>query len=345
MKAGDGATKTINLALQGGGAHGAFTWGVLDRLLEDERLNFEGISGTSAGAINGAILMQGWVDNGRAGARQALDAFWRHMAQYSIWSPVQRSLADRLDGNWNLDQSPAALSADFLARLTSPYQTNPLGLNPLRHVLLETIKIDKLHACTDLKLFVTATSVRSGKARVFEREEISVDALLASACLPNAFQAVEIDGQPYWDGGYMGNPSIWPLIYNCDCPDVAIVQINPLTIEGTPRSAAEITNRLNEITFNASLMREMRAIAFVQKLLSDSTLAPTEAARLKRMNIHMIGDETTMRSLGVASKFNIEGEFLELLRSLGRTCAEQWLTENFAAIGNHSSIDIREKFL
>jgi NTE family protein len=338
--------KTINLALQGGGSHGAFTWGVLDRLLEEERLWIEGISGTSAGALNAAVLAQGFVRRGgREGARMELDFFWTQISELTRFSPVHRSAFDHVLGNWNIDGSPGALWLDFVERLFSPYQLNPMNLNPLRDLLTEHLDLAAIQACDQLKLFVCATNVETGHARVFMRHELSIEALLASACLPFTFQAVEIDGVPYWDGGYMGNPVIFPLIYYCDSRDVVLVQINPLVRKGTPRTAPEIANRLNEISFNSALIAEMRAIAFVQRLVAGNHLKGEAVARLKHMHIHMIGNEEKMRELGVTSKMNADLDFLLYLKELGRTTAGDWLKANWSAIGERSSLDIRATFL
>src|SRR5712692_11369562 len=234
------SAKTINLALQGGGSHGAFTWGVLDRLLEEERLGIEGVSGTSAGALNAAILAQGFGKRGRQGAKDELEFFWLKVSELARFSPVRRSAYDHVLGNWNIDGSPGSLWLDLLERVFSPYQLNPMNLNPLRDLLIDHIEVAAIQACDPIKIFVCATNVETGRARVFKRHEVTIEALLASACLPFTFQAVEIDGAPYWDGGYMGNPVIYPLIYYCDSPDIGIVQINPLVRKGTPRSATEI---------------------------------------------------------------------------------------------------------
>lgn len=336
--------RVINLALQGGGAHGAFTWGVLDRLLEDDRLVIEGISGTSAGAINAAVLAQGFLRGGSAGARAALDSFWHRLSQIGWLSPVHRGWFERAMGTWNLDASPSAMLADELSRLISPYQLNPLNLSPLRDLLAGMLDWTALNAADAIQLYITATNVETGQPRIFSRHELTLDALLASACLPQIFQAVIIDGAPYWDGGYMGNPSIWPLIYNCGSRDVIIVEVNPLTRKGVPRTAAEITNRLNEITFNASLMREMRAIAFVERLIEADGKHP-EVERLKKMLIHMIEAEDAMEALGVASKLNTDLDFLLYLKELGRRTAGRWLDQHFQALGRYSSLDIRKVFL
>ena len=233
---------------------------------------------------------------------------------------------------------------EWFQHLLSPYQSNPLGLNPLHTVLSELIEEPAIQGCTSIKLFIAATNVETGRARVFWRHEVTLDVLLASACLPFTFQAIEIDGVPYWDGGYMGNPVIWPLIYNCDSRDIALIQINPLERKGTPKTSIEIVNRVNEISFNASLMAEMWAIAFVQRLIADGSLIGEDAKRLK-LNIHMIADEERMRALGATSKMNGELDFLLHLKSLGQNAADSWLKENWGHIGERSSIDVRSVFL
>jgi NTE family protein len=339
-----GEKRIINLALQGGGAHGAFTWGVLDRFLEDERIGIEGISGTSAGAINAALLAQGHIKGKAQGARAELDRFWHRLSEIGFLSPVHRGWMERAKGSWNLDGSPMSVWVDEVTRLVSPYTLNPLNLSPLRDLLAQTLDWPALSAPDSIKLYITATNVETGKPRVFARHELTLEALLASTALPQLFQAVVIDGTPYWDGGYMGNPSIWPLVYFCQSHDVVVVQVNPLTRKGVPRSAAEITNRLNEITFNTPLMGEMRAISFVQRLLAGDTGNP-ELSRLKNMLVHMVGDEQAMEELGVASKLNTDLDFLLYLKGLGRRTAEAWLDRNFAALNNHSSFDIRKVFL
>lgn len=337
--------KHINLALQGGGAHGAFTWGVLDRILEDGRLHIDGVSGTSAGAMNGAVMVSGHIAGGKAGARRALDRFWEAVSALGVLSPIHATWYDRATSNWNLDDSPASVWVDTLSRVVSPYQTNPLNLSPLGDLLRELIDFETLRRGDGVRLFVSATNVNTGKIRVFERNELTLDMLLASAALPNVFQAVEIGGAAYWDGGYMGNPAIFPLIYGCDSRDIVIVQVNPMTRVGVPKTAGEIMNRLNEITFNTSLAHEMRAIAFVLKLLDEAPGEASALSGLKRMHIHMIADEPAMESLGVASKLNTDMDFLLYLKNLGRETAARWLEENFGALGHRSTVDIRKKFL
>ena len=340
------APRRISLALQGGGSHGAFTWGVLDRLLEDERLEIAAVSGTSAGAMNAAALAAGHAQGGRQGARRALDKFWHSTAQQALLSPMQRTPLDRLLGRWNLDASPGYCWLSLLGRVFSPYQFNPFNHQPLRDILATQIDMSALRACRDLRVFVTATNVRTGRPRVFEQHELTLDALLASACLPHLFQAVEIDGDPYWDGGYMGNPSIWPLIYGCTASDVVLVQINPLQRPGVPDTPHEIDDRVSEIAFNSSLMHEMRAISFVQRLLEQDALKEPFASRYRNMRIHMIGDEAALGGLGASSKFNAELEFLQHLKALGRASAQRWLDSSaLDDVGVRSSIDVRATFL
>ena len=338
-------TKRVNLALQGGGSHGAFTWGVLDRLLEDERLEFEGVSGTSAGAMNAAVLAQGLHEGGRDGARQALAGFWEEIGTYAPFSLVRTTPFDRLAGNWNLDHSPGAAVVEMAQRLASPALRNPLRLNALATVLRNRLRVESVQACARVKLFISATNVETGEARVFRNAEITHDALLASACLPSLFEAVMIDGKPYWDGGYRGNPAIWPFIYQCESRDVVLVQIVPLTRVGVPKSVAEIDNRLNEITFNGALIGEMRAIAFAQKLIEDDGATGPSIDRLKRMLMHIVADEAAMLPLGAVSKFNVEPEFLRHLHAVGRKAADRWLAATFDDLGTRSSVDIRAAFL
>lgn len=337
-----GRAKRVNLALQGGGSHGAYTWGVLDRFLEDDRLEIEGISGTSAGAMNAAVLASGMAQGGRDGARAALKEFWKRISQAGMFGPVRRSVIDRWLFGWNLDLSPTYLMFDLASRMFSPYQFNPVNLNPLRTVLESSIDMDRLRASSPVKLYVSATNVRSGRVKIFDCSEMSIDALLASACLPHLFHAVEIDGEFYWDGGFMGNPAIFPLIYNCGSTDVVIVQVTPINRDEVPKTAPEIWDRVNEISFNSSLLREMRAINFVRALIDEHRLDET---RYKRMNIHWINGEAQMANLGTPSKFNAEWDFLLHLFDIGRKTANDWLDQNFDKIGVESSVDLAAMFM
>jgi NTE family protein len=328
-------TVLIDLALQGGGSHGAFTWGVLDRLLEESWLRIEAISGTSAGAMNAAVLADGWAAGGAEGAREALEAYWRRVARAATFSPLQRSPLDRMMGRWTLDTSPAYVAMDLTARILSPYDVNPLGLNPLRAILTECIDFERL-ARAPIKLFVTATNVRTGRGRIFRNAEITADALLASACLPTMFQAVEVDGEPYWDGGYAGNPTITPLIRESDAHDTILVQINPRERLDTPRSASEILNRLNEISFNSSLMKELRMIALLRQVVDPGH---GEGARWAQMRTHRILTDK-LAEFGASSKLNAEWAFLSMLKEEGRRCADEFLAAHGGDIGTRSTADL-----
>src|SRR5262245_55668345 len=289
----------VDLALQGGGAHGAYTWGVLDRLLEETRLQIEGISGTSAGAMNAAVLVDGFVEGGVEGAKARLERFWKSVSNAALMSPFQRTPLDMLLGRWTLDSSPAFITFDLMARVFSPYDLNPFGVNPLTAILADCIDFDRV-ANAPVKLFVTATNVRTGKGRVFRNAELTPEVLLASACLPTLFQAIEIDGEAYWDGGYGGNPTITPLVRECRSNDTILVQVNPVERAGTPRSAQEILNRVNEVSFNATLLKELRMIALLRQTLDPGK---SESARWAEMRIHRIASPL-MIDLGYSSKLN-----------------------------------------
>ncbi|MBV8382919.1 MAG: patatin-like phospholipase family protein [Planctomycetaceae bacterium] len=325
----------VDLALQGGGAHGAFTWGVLDRLLEEPGLRIEGISGTSAGAMNAAVLADGHAAGGPQGARTALEDFWRRVSRGALFSPFQRSPLDVLMGRWTMDTSPVFLAFDLAARMFSPYDLNPLGANPLRGILAECVDFARV-AQSPIRLFVTATNVRTGRGRVFRNAELTPDVLLASACLPTLFQAIEIDGEAYWDGGYAGNPTITPLVRECASSDTLLVQINPIERPGTPRSAREILNRLNEVSFNATLLKELRMIAVLRQVANPGDC---EGARWAGMRIHRIAS-AAMTDLGYSSKLNAEWGFLCMLRDEGRRSADAFLNAHREDLGHRSSFDL-----
>lgn len=330
--------KRIEPALQGGGAHGAFTWGVLDRILEDGRIGIAALSGTSAGAMNAVAVADGLTRGGREGAREALARFWRAVSDAARLSPVRRGPLDMLFGRWSLDASPGYIALDLLSRVASPYDLNPLDVNPLRDVVEAQIDFERVNACDATKVFVTATNVRTGLPKVFRQGGqggITLDAVMASACLPNLFKAVEIGGEAYWDGGFMGNPALFPLVDESDCRDLVIVQINPIRRDRLPVSAADILNRMNEITFNASLIKELRAIALLRRLIEAEGL---EQERYRDMRLHRIGGEG-LEELSVSSKFNAEWAFLTHLRDLGRDAAERWLAQNFDALCVRSTFD------
>ncbi len=342
MAAAGGKPRSINLALQGGGSHGAFTWGVLDRLLEEPDLHIDAISGTSAGAMNGVALAHGMAHGGADGAKRSLAQFWRRISRMGSIGPMPRTPLDRLAGRWNLDRSPAFWAFDLMTRFLSPYQFNPFDWNPLHRTLDELFDFAALREKCAPRLFVTATNVRSGKIKVFKPQELTSDVCMASACLPFLYRAVEIDGEAYWDGGYSGNPAIYPLIYQSDVRDVVIVQLNPLNRDEVPQSTTAIVDRLNEVTFNAGLMREMRAIEFVTRLIEEGKL---DEQHYKRIFVHMIGGADDLDDLGHSSKLNADWDFLLYLRDLGRKDADRWLVDHGDAIGQKSSIDIREVFL
>jgi len=324
----------VDLALQGGGSHGAFTWGVLDRLLEEPWLQIEGISGTSAGAMNAAVLASGYAQGGAEGARRALARFWRRVADAARVSPFRRGLVDTLLGRWTLDHSPVFVALDLAARVVSPYDMNPAGFNPLRSILAETINFGMLRD-SSIKLFTTATQVHSGRGRVFRNAELTPDVLLASACLPTLFQAVVIDGEPYWDGGYAGNPTITPLIRESAADDMILVQVNPVERSTTPRSAREIISRVNEIAFNAPLLKELRMIALLGKAADPGS---AEGRHWASMRMHLI-HSPTMASLGYSSKLNAEWAFVLMLFDEGRRAAAGFLDEHGASLGVRSSFD------
>ena len=325
----------IDLALQGGGAHGAFTWGMLDRLLEEPWLRIDGISGTSAGAMNAAFLIDGYARGGAAGARAALQTLWDEVSRAARFSPLRRGPLDVMLGRWTLDYAPLYLVADLTARMFSPYDLNPHGFNPLARILEAGLDFERI-AQSPIKLFVTATNVHTGRGRVFRNAEITTDVLLASACLPTLFQAVRIDGASYWDGGYSGNPTITPLVRECASQDTIIVQVNPVERAQAPTSAREILNRLNEVSFNAVLLKELRMMALLRQV---APADDSECARWAAMRLHHIASET-VASLGSSSKLNAEWAFLTMLRDEGRRCADTFLHEHGADLGRRPSFDL-----
>jgi NTE family protein len=331
--AGPRAEKTVSLALQGGGAHGAFTWGVLDALLEDGRLAIDAITGASAGAVNAVVLVQGWLDGGSDGARSALEAFWRRASLDGSLSPTQRWLLGRMLGFWT-----TRACTNFIAGSFSPYQTNPLNINPLRDTLDALIDFDRVRACADAEIFVSATNVWTGEVAIFNRQELTADHVMASACLPTVFQAVEIDGVPYWDGGYMANPALFPLFYDTMTDDIVLVQINPVKRTQTPRTAREIRDRLNEITFHSNLLRELRAVAFVQRLIEQGKLSQED---YKNVHLHRIDGSGVLDDYDAASRQKAEWDFFVRLRDAGRRTAQTWLTTNYDAIGMRGTLDLQ----
>ncbi len=331
--------KVINLGLQGGGSHGAFTWGVLDRLLEEERLSFEGISASSAGAVNATVLAYGLILGGRAGAREMLGAFWKRMSDMTSHGLMQPSLIDRMTGNFGLEHSPGYLFMDAVSYFTSPYLYNPLNYNPLRIVLDEIVDFERLRRESQVKLFLGATNVRTGKVRIFKSEEIGVSHVLASTCLPLLMHAVEIDGEVYWDGGFSGNPAIFPLVYECESRDVVMVHLTPAERPEVPYTSHDIMNRMQEIGFNAALIREMRAVALINKRLDQGKLIEG-----KHMLIHVIEAEDVIREFPGSSRLNNDWDFLSHLHDLGRARADTWVDANFTHLGQTSTVDLEEKY-
>ncbi|MEW5964029.1 MAG: patatin-like phospholipase family protein [Pseudomonadota bacterium] len=334
---GGANVKRINVALQGGGAHGAFGWGVLDALLADSRIEIEAISGTSAGAMNAVVAAHGLESGGPTEARARLEAFWRRVSLEAVASPIRRSLLDMLFSNWNLDHNPMLALFDMATRVVSPYQFNPLNLNPLRDILEREVDFAAVASCSCLKLFISATNVLTGAGRVFTDGEITADAVMASACIPYLFQAVEIDGAPYWDGGYMGNPVLAPFLGCCSSPDVLLVQVNPFWRPTTPKTAREILDREHEIAFNTALVHELAHIDFVNRCLDQGQLA---GFGLRRIYLHAVGGGAELARLAASSKLNAEWMFLTHLRDLGRAAAARWLAESFDSIGTASTMDL-----
>ena len=320
--------KRINLALQGGGAHGAFTWGVLDRLLEEPELEIVGIAGASAGAVNAVVAASGLARCGPEGARVALAGFWRRVAAEARWSPLSPTPFERATGLARAGLAVGQVWLAGVARLASPYELDPSGSNPLADLLTESVDFEQLRRDQPVKLFVSATNVRSGKVRIFGPDEIGLEAVLASACLPQLFQAIEIDGEHYWDGGYAANPPVLALVDGTDCEDIVIVQVDPVRIRDLPTTARAIRERVQVLAFNAGFLREMH-----------------EVAGHGRVRLHLIAAEAAMARLGAASKLDADGAFLERLRALGRRRAEIFLARHEASLGARSSFDVAARYL
>ncbi|MFA6301779.1 MAG: patatin-like phospholipase family protein [Legionella sp.] len=332
----------INLALQGGGAHGAFTWGVLDKFLESELFEIDSISATSAGSMNAVILAQGLLNGGEKGARELLYEFWHSMSEYgqkfgvTAQNPIDMFLQPFLG-------TPLSYTLfSTMINLYSPYEFNPLNYNPLQEVLESIIDIDAIKKQQIIKLFICATNIRTGKIRIFNTNELSIDAVLASACLPKLFQAVEIDNEYYWDGGYLGNPAIFPLIYNSECRDIIVVHTIPDEREEIPKTVAEIDMRLREVSFNSSLKREMRAIAFVSRLIDDGAINKVYQRKLKKLFMHCVKADNKIKQYPLSTVYSPDWDFLVDLRNLGRKQASLWINHNYQALGKKTSLDFDE---
>ena len=332
--------KKVNLALQGVGSHGAFTWGVLDRLLEDERLRFDGISATSAGAVNAVVLASGLAAGGREGAKSALRNYWRRLSEMTSTGIFQPSLLDQMSGNFGLDLSPGFMFVDALSHFFSPYELNPIKYNPFKELLDEVVDFELLRQQKLTRLFLCATNVRSGKVKIFTSDELRSEHVVASSCQPIMMHAVEIDGEYYWDGGFMGNPAIFPVIYACEARDILLVHLTPTERPGIPMTGSAIYSRMQEVAFNSSLMREMRAVAFVTDLIDSGKMSDG-----KRMLIHAIDGEDVIGTLSNSSKLNGNWGFLTYLHKTGRERADQWLQANFDRIGVETTVDMRSRYL
>ncbi len=336
--------RSISLALQGGGSHGAFEWGVIERLLEEDGLEIGALTGASAGAMNAVVLVAGLIEDGKPGAIRKLETFWRGVADSNrgifgdlgVWTAA-------FNPDW-MRNTPAFNWMQGVAGSMSPYNFNPFNLNPLHDVLEACVNFEAVRERSTLPVFVSATAVRTSESKVFKREELTSRHVMASACLPQLFHAVEIDGEPYWDGGYLANPPLWPLFYADTPDDILIVSLNPFERDAIPKTPSEILDRLNEITFNASLVAELRAIGFVQKLLDEGLLKDQAKGRYRRMLVHAITADGRLDDLTMASKFNTDWSFLSDLRARGRAAAEDWLATNLDKLGVSSTVDLQRPF-
>jgi NTE family protein len=328
--------KVVNLALQGGGSHGAFTWGVLDRLLEEKRLKFEGITATSAGAVNAVVLADGLAAGGRGGARDALRLYWQKVSEISSRGIFK---TDKANSDFGLENSPGFLFVESLTFFASPYQMNPFNYNPVKDLLAEAINFERVRQQRAVKLFICATNVQTAKAKIFAGKDLGVEHVLASACLPLMMHAVEVDGEFYWDGSYAGNPAIFPLVYDCEARDIIMVHITPAERPGVPTTSPAIMNRTQEISFNTSLIREMRTIAFLNKLIDNDRVSGA-----KRMLMHLIEAEDLIRGFSWSSRLNGDWDFLMHLYEMGRERADKWLATNFDHLGKQSTVDLEAKY-
>jgi NTE family protein len=340
--------RTLNLALQGGGSHGAFTWGVLDALLADPRISLEGLSGTSAGAVNAVALASGYArgladgTDPRRGARDSLARIWNQISAWGTVGSLQQRFGAMLWGGLPPELAPTNIWANAMRGLFSPYQSNPLDINPLRSLLEREIDFAAIARTPQLKVFVSATHVRTGRAVIFTGDQLDAQAVTASACLPMLFHAVTIDGEDYWDGGYSVNPPLTPLIGNCACADLMLVQINPLRHDSTPQKPDEILDRVNELTFNASLLTQMRSIDLINTLLSEGALHPDRA---KQVLLHRIDGGEDMKVYPASTKSSTDAALIRNLFQIGQQRTHHWLAHNFEAIGHHGTVDIRHDYL
>ena len=334
-------TKKVGIALQGGGAHGAFTWGVLDKLLEVDHLVADAMCGTSAGAVNAVACAYGLHVGGPAKAKELLEQLWRKVAQAG--SMFQPSTFDKLFSNGDIHNSPGYMMFNNMTQYMSPYNFNPLNYNPLRDILTDLIDFKELQMYNKKKLFICATNVKTNRAKIFSNKEITVDAVLASACLPFLFQAVQIDGEYYWDGGYMGNPPIFPLITNTNLHDIVLIKINSVNISSVPTSARDIADRVNEISFNSSLINEMKLIHYRNELLRNGILKSDDKSN-REIFVHTISGYDALSQLSYSSKMNTSWDFLLSLKERGRQTATKWLESDYKQVGIKSTFDVEEHF-
>jgi NTE family protein len=331
--------KVVNLALQGGGSHGAFTWGVLDRLLEEERLSVEGITASSAGAVNAVVMADGLAAGGRDGARRALHAFWHALSRDAANTMFQPSLIDRMSSTRGFEHSPGYVFMEALVYFASPYQLNPFNYNPLKKLIEDHVDFERVRRQDAIKLFLSATDVRTAKVKVFPGKELRAEHVLASTCLPLLMQAVEVDGEYYWDGGYSGNPAIFPLVTECETPDIVLVHLTPADRPEIPTSSPAIMNRMQEISFNTALIREMRSVAVRNRRVDEGVMPGG-----KRSFVHVIEAEDIIREFTASSRLNADWKFLTNLFDKGRARADKWLKGNFDRIGVASTVDLDEKY-
>lgn len=338
--------KLINLAIQGGGTHGAFAWGIVDRLLEDERVHLEGISGTSAGSMLAVVLAYGLLMGGREGAREKLYSFWRDVSNTGrLYNPCKQFPWEKFWYGNHMEQSMMYQLFNAATNWFSPYQLNPYSFSPLKEIIERHVDFTLLRKCPITKIFLSATNVRTGQVKVFSTQEVSLKATLASACLPNLYKAVEINGEYYWDGGYSGNPSLFPFFYHVKSCDILIIHVNPIERPAPPKMPAEILNRINEISFNAALLKEFRAIDFVHNLLDSDWIKEEYRSRFKYIFLHAISADKALNDLSVASKYSSDWDFIQLLYNRGRTEANEWLKRHFDKLGVRSSVDLAEKLV
>jgi NTE family protein len=331
--------KVVNLALQGGGSHGAFTWGALDRLLEEKDILFEGITGTSAGAVNALVLADGLAAGGREGAKDALRVYWRKVSALSSAGLFSPSFIDKANPDFGLEHSAGFWFVEPMTYFASPYQMNPFNYNPFKNLLAETIDFERVRGQTQVKLFLSATNVETAKVKIFTGAELHVEHVLASTCLPLLMQSVKVGDEHYWDGSYAGNPAIYPLVYECESRDVLLVHITPAERPGIPTTSPAIMNRMQEISFSTSLIREMRMIASYNRMIEQGRMDGG-----KRMLVHVIEAEEFIRAFSWSSRLNADWDFLLHLHNMGRASADQWLEANFAQLGIESTVDLEAKY-